>query len=54
MLADPFLLGDIPMLEIDISHAFVEKFLRNVRSSREEYDGSLFCALTVEEKEVNV
>lgn len=49
-----FLPGGIPMLEIDIPHFFAEKFLRDVRPSREEYRGSLFRALTAEEKEVNV
>jgi len=42
------------MLEIDIPHAFAEKFLRDVRSSHDKYDSSLSCALTAEEKEVNV
>jgi hypothetical protein len=49
-----FLPGGIPMLQIDIPHFFAEEFLRDDRSSREEYNGSLFRALTDEEKEVNI
>jgi serine/threonine protein kinase len=46
-------LSTLQLLEIDIPDVFVQRFLRDVRSSREEYDDSLFfgsagiaCALT--------
>lgn len=35
-------LSTLRLLEIDIPDVFVERFLRDVRSSREEHDGSLF------------
>jgi hypothetical protein len=35
-------LSTLQLLEVDIPDAFIERFLRDVRSSREECDGSLF------------